>query len=412
MLAASVVVPTGVGLLTFAWWEDRPLREISALLESGDSQMSLKLADEFLARHPQDSRAQILKARSLSARGNHVAADSLFQRVALASNGFPDDAAAMRDWAESLLHIEQWSRAIALLETLSANVQADPEILYRLTVARIRVSRYDAALESAQQLAAISGHEDQSRVMIGTIHHDRGNHRAALDAWEAILRTNPDAKNLQIPPEEFLAMAGEELLLCGIPQRAADLLERSVRTSPAARSYALLGEAWSQVGRKADAIHAWETALQHEPLNSQAREELANVALQAGQPQQAMDLILPLTKSETLKSSSAFILQRAYTQLKNDERAEHWRNRANELREREKRRSTVKELLQNSTTPFWTGFLRAYQLADQQKWDKARSIISELLAERPDEPLLLRLAEAVDRQGTLPSVDELTNQRY
>jgi tetratricopeptide (TPR) repeat protein len=406
-----VVAFTGSVIGGIVWWQDRPLREVSRLLSREEFRRSLALSDRFLARHPDDSRAMILKARALSGLDRHSAADSLFEQVALQSNGFPDDLEALRAWATSLQHLKRWPRAISILETLSNLAPADADTLHRLTVARIHLKRYVPALDSASRLATISGHEDDANVMIAAIHHDKGDLRAALEAWERVLEHNPNAENLRVPPAEALLMVGDNLLRSGNPQRAVDALERSLRQSPSARAYVLLGQAYSQTDRPEDAIRTWQSALAIEDLNATAREELANAAIGKGKFQAAVDWMLPLTTADNLAGSSAFVLQRAYTGLQKPEEAARWRERASALREVEQLRITIQELIQNSSDPFWVGYLRAYQLAMDQNWEEAEVLIADLLLQRSEEPHLRSLAEAVRSRGELPSVDHLINER-
>ncbi|MCP4509772.1 MAG: hypothetical protein GY826_25640, partial [Fuerstiella sp.] len=40
------------------WWQDQPLREISTLLQAEDYSASLTMANQYLSRHPDDSRAR------------------------------------------------------------------------------------------------------------------------------------------------------------------------------------------------------------------------------------------------------------------------------------------------------------------------------------------------------------------
>jgi tetratricopeptide (TPR) repeat protein len=402
---------TGSVIAGIVWWQDRPLREAARLLSREQFRRSLQRSDQFLANHPDDSRAMILKARALSGLGRHLSADSLFEKVALDANGFPDDAEALRAWATSLLSLKRWPRAISVLETLLSRSPADAETLHRLTVARIHLKRYEAALDSASRLAGMPGHADDGNVMMAAIHHDRGDVRAALEAWERVLEHNPNAEDLRIAPAEALLMVGDNLLASGDPARAADALERSLRQSPSARAYALLGRAYAQTDRAQDAIRMWQAAIALDHLNAAAREELANIAMESGEFQQAVDWLLPLTTAEKISGSSAYVLQRAYTGLKSTGEAERWRERANALREVEQVRVTVQELIQNSSDPFWVGYLRAYQLAMDQNWEEAEALIGDLLLERPGESHLQRLAEAVRDRGELPSLDHLINER-
>ncbi len=383
------------------------MRDIAGLLDKNDFQEAMIQSDRFLSRHPRDTRAQILKARSLTGLNRHSSADYLLQQVALQSNGFPDDAAALRSWSVSLLHLEQWSRAESILETLAINFPDDPEILYPLTITQIRQKKYANALATAKRLSAIPDYDQQAAVMSGTIYHDQGNSRDAAAAWESILSTNPDASDLQIAPGEFFAMAGEDFLDAGSPAESARLLEKSAALLPSGRTFALLGRAYSQTEQQDKAIQSWEMAIEVERLNEIAREELANAALRNGDAAKALEWISPLQNSANLQSSTAYIFQRIYTQLKDSENTNRWRDRVTLLRDSEKVNSTINEMLAVSSSPYWTGFLRAYQLAHQHQWDEAQGIIDQLKAHSPDEPVLELLAAAVRTRGELPALDTL-----
>lgn len=393
------------------WWQDRPLREVAALMAKEDFEGSVAAVNRFLITHPSDTRAELLKARALSSMNRHNEADRLFQTVAFKSNGFPDDTDALRAWSVSLLYLDQWPRAVSILETLLQTSPTDAELLYRLSVARIRLRQYAAALESTQQLAKVPGHEDQANVMLGTIHHDRGNSHEALNAWEKVIANNPEFNDLQIAPGDFQAMIGYELLKLGKLDRAIGILEDSVSTRPTGSTYSLLGEAYSQTNRPADAERAWQESLRLDPANATSREELANLSLREGRPQDAVDLMRPLTRSSDFSSSSAYVLQRAFGQLKNPKETDYWREQANVLRQREKRRSRISGLLRNSADSFWSGYLHAYQLADEQQWSSAEKIASGLLIKRPNEPLMQKLIQAIRQHSELPSLDEITQSQ-
>ncbi len=411
-LLATISIITSAGLWFFVWWDDRPLARMTEELEIKNHQNALQLANRYLAKHPNDMRAGILKARALSGLNRHQDADAMFQRVALRAKRFPDDPAALRAWSTSLLHLKRWPRAIKILEALLVNAPSDPDILYSLTAARIHIRQYDLALESAQRLAKIPALSDKANVMIGTIHHDQGNRRQALVAWERVLAGNPDAKNLQIPANEFLLMVGEELLALGLPDRAAKVLERSIAQRPSAGAYAGLGKSYAQTGQLDKATNAWKQALKLDRLQPAARGELANAALRSGNQQQAVDWLLPLTTSDRLDSSHAYILQRAYAQMKQPDAARQWQKKTQSLRETENGKSTLDELLRRSSDPFWTTLLYTYQLAMQARWEEAAVLSEELRKTRPDDALVRDLSDAVKNRGKLPNLSRLIGKQY
>jgi tetratricopeptide (TPR) repeat protein len=413
VLLATIVAITGLGLGIVVWWEERPLAQIAYALQRREFRDALTSADRFLADHPHDLRAGIYKARALSGLNRHRDADTVFQQVALTARRFPDDADALRAWSTSLLYLEQWDRAIALLETLLETHPSDADALFSVTAARIRARRYEAALESAARLEALPGSADRANVMIGAIHHDRGNRREALAAWEKVLAGNPDAKDLQISSDRFLLMAGDEALFLGMPRRAAAILERSVAQRPSADACTALGKAYAQSGQLKRGIGCWRQALELDSLHPGARQELANSALLAGEPQQTIDWLLPLTdRNGLLDSSGAYLLQRAYARLNQPEEMQRWRERADALRDRENVKGTLSELLQRTSDPFWTSFLLAYQSADDGKWDEAERVMEQLSAQRPKEALVQELAAAVRERGTLPPISRLTGRQF
>lgn len=409
ILATFVLV---VGTFGLTWWQERPVRQIASLLDAKEFQDALMLATEVQKSRPDDSRVLIMKGRALSGLSQHHTADSVFRNVALKSGGFPDDMAALQAWSVSLLHLEQWPRAASVLEILLAERPGDPGLLYQLSVARIRLRQYDSALEAATRLATVSGREDEANVIIGTIHHDRGNRRGAIDAWTKILNSNPDAKGLQIPPGEFFSMVGGDLLHLGSTESSLKMLQRSVETFEDSNTYALLGQAWSQSNQPTKAREAWEKALQLDSTNLNAIEELANEALRNQRPQEALQLIRPLTTSTQLQSSTAYLLQRTYAQLKDKVNMEYWRDRTAALRETEKTKNQLTEMIRTSRDPFWSAYLHAYQLAWQNEWNKAEIIAEDLIRTRPNEPLLVELVAAIESRGKLPPLSRLTDAQY
>lgn len=412
ILLVFAAISTGMGLWGIVSWEERPLAAIAEALERKEYESALDSADRFLAEHPDDIRAGILKARALSGLNRHRQADALFERIARQANGFPDDHAALRAWADSLLHLRRWPDAIAKLENLLNSHPADPDLVYSLTAAQIRSKQYQQALVTARRLGTIPGYADKADVMIGTIHHDLGNRRLALQAWERVLAHNPEAADLQIPAGEFLTNVGGDMLALGMPQRAATVLERGIAKRPTADGLSSLGKAYAETGRSSDAVDAWKRAVRLDSFNAVARGELANVALRAGRPQEALKWLLPLTTTGRLGSRSAYLLQRAYTQLKQPESAAQWKERAAQLRRSENVKSTLDELLRRSTDPFWIRLLHAYRLAEQKRWDEVEPLLKALREQHPQNSLLLDLSEAVRNRGPLPDLSRLTGIQY
>lgn len=410
-ILALIAIGTGAGMAMFLWWSDRELRAVEHHLAVEEFQAALRGAAAYLSQHPESTRAEILKGRALSGLGRHKAADAAFSRAARRANGFPNDLPAMRAWSNSLLHLELWSRADSLLQRIIDLKPDDEDALYKLTVARIRLRKYQEALAVAEQLAEVTKNAANAYVTIGTIHHDMGNRRKALDAWQKVLAGNPDAQDLNLPPYEFLTMVGEELLALGEPRRAVKVLERSIAHRETAAGYEFLGRAYAQSDRGNEAIQAWKKAVRLDSGSRIAREELAGAALAGGRPREAIDWLKPLMNSRRINSASAYLLQRSYAALKQPSESEKWRDRAAALRKKERLEADLNQSLRDNPSPFWSRFLTAYQSAADGDWERAKKLVDHLLQERPNEPALRQLSSAIDRRGPLPSLELLRRRK-
>lgn len=400
-----VSVGTGLGVFGFLWWSDRDMRLAREYLESAEYPKALQRAEHYLSRNPGDTRAMILRGRALTGMNRHTDADEAFKRVAMLSSGFPNDSLAMRAWADSLLHLKEWSRAENLLVLV---VKAEPEnrdALYKLTVARIRLRKYQPALESAQQLSAVDA--DRANVIIGTIHHDLGHRRKALEAWDRVLQANPQAKNLTLPAGDFFTMVGEELLELGQPARAATILEQSLAERATADAYKFAGRAYAELNQPKKATAAWRNAVRLDPNNLDARRELANMAFLRGSPREAIDWLKPIVDRGRIDSASAYILQRAHARLMHTDLAKQWRKRAEELRLEERIQSDLDQALRDNPSPFWNRFLDAYRLASDGEWEQATGIIDQLKKARPGTAAVQTLSNAINNRGPLPSLKNL-----
>ena len=99
-------------------------------------------------------------------------------------------------------------------------------------------------------------------------------------------------------------------------------------------------------------------------------------------------------------------------QLQQKENTERWRDRANVLRDSEKKRSQIAELIRKEKDPFWSGFLHTYDLADQKQWASAERIVSDMLLQHPDADLLRDLAESIRQRTELPELSSLIGKQY
>ena len=405
LLTVVLVSSSVVGLVV--WYEqDRPLNEIEAALKAHQTSLALQRVGRYLREHPDDARAQVLKARILVEGGQLAEALRLFHRVGAS------DAADLHAWAKAHLLRQEWSDALPVLERLLQLSPNDPDALHEITACRSFLGKYRQAFESAERLAAQPGHEARAWLQVGTLHENLGNKRSAIEAWTKVLKYDPQAENLQVSAAEFFGEYGQVLLDDGHPETACDVLRRSLTLKEDAEIRSSLGQSLRQIGDENGAIAAWKLAVELAPALREPRESLADAALRAGHFEEARNWLEPVLTGLNIPSSSTYLMQRICLASGDRQAAQTWQARTEELRKREKLRSAINHVLVESPESFWARAIRAYQFAEAGNWHQAEVLTSALLAESKRQPFVLELAACVRTRGPLPSLELLPIHQF
>ena len=177
------------GILGVPWWNERPLREAEGLL-AADPKACLKLVETYLKSDPRNSRAIALKARALVTLGDAAGAIRLIDQVGAAT---PEE---MHAYAKACLILERWTTALGILEHLVSLAPDDPDLLHELSVCSAKLGRYERAVEAAAMFAETPGNQARGYTLIGMLERDRGNNQKCCDAWEKVLKSQPEAVEL------------------------------------------------------------------------------------------------------------------------------------------------------------------------------------------------------------------------
>ncbi len=396
-VGSAVVV---AGLWGTDWWRERPLAEIDRRLTNNESPLALKLTDQFLKTHPGHARAIALKARAFVQLGRPSEALQLIDQVGAASQ------ADMRAYAQACLMLEKWMQALPVLEYL---LQLDPEnsgILHEVSACRAKLGRSAEAVEAAVRFAAIKGNEARGNLLVGMLERDRGNDRKACEAWTHVLQLNPDASDLQIPPDVFTLDFGTVLLEISEPGRAAEQFRKSLEIKHSTKALALLGKACSQLGLTEEAEKHWRIAVMIDSADAASRQGLAELAMKRSDFREALDWLRPLAESSELSSATAFLLQRAYSLTGDSQSASAWQSKVDQIRKQEELVRTVDQILIDSPASMWGQVLRSHRLAEQGNWEQADILLAPY---RSDDvhPFVRELSTAIENHGTLPDFSAL-----
>ena len=396
-----VIGLTAGGIWAYVWWDERPLRQADQALTAGNTAQASKLVQQFLKTHGPHDGALAIKARILVATGRHQEALDLFANVG------PATLADMKACAQAWLHLEQWAQAVALLERALQLSPRDPDVLHEITAARAFLGQTKMAIETATLLSTIPGHEARGFIQLGTLERDRQNRKQAIAAWLEVLKHDPEAARIQLPAEVFFHDLGVLYLDEGKPELALHMLDKSVRAKPSVLGLVHRGQAKAQLGHPDEAILNWKQALELEPSHREAREDLAGIALDRKQGDEAAEWLQPLVDGGQLRSSTAYLMQRSAALRRDLAEVERWKAQTEELRTAERTKSTVDHVLIEAPDSFWAKVMRAYRFAEEGNWQQAEIQIEPLKKQADKQPFLKALVAAIQSHGQLPSLKNL-----
>lgn len=388
------------------YWQEGELREAQRELHSGDPERALALVTYFLDSHPEHGRALALKARALTAIGRAGEAIELYEKVGAAS------AEDVHAWARAYLMRQSWSRALPLLTQATVMQPDNAEAWYELTSCRLRLGLLLEALDSARRLSELPNQRVRGLVMVAAIQNDVGNPQESLKAYQQAIAACPDGKGLQIPPEELFLQYGTALVNHGKGQEAVHWLKQSLVTRPTPDACFYLGNAFSQAGNQDGAVEAWQKAVELDPRGFDAREALANAALQKRDVEAALKWLAPLEQLAQQRYKTAYLFLRVHTLRKDEAAVQQWKKKADELRQREQRLGVIDQLIARSPHSFWANVARAHRFASRGNWQQAEDMLNELAREAPQDKFVQELAAAVRQRGTLPPLERLPVRQF
>ena len=405
VIAASVTIAMVVAF-GWQWWQEKPLRDAEAELARGNAPRGLALAEYFLDLHPGSSRAEVARARALAMLGRADEALAIYERFGAAT---PDDLQA---WARSHLLREQWSRAAPLLEQVLRIRPNDPDALYELSSCRTRLGLLADARETAEKYAALPGLRARGDLLLAAIHADSGATDEAILAFSRAATLAPDGLDLHLPPEEFFLQYGTLLLNQGRGDEAVALFEKSLAARPTAAAHHLLGKAYARAGDSDAARRNWTAAIELDPAGVSPREDLANLALSAGDPAAAREWLGPLTELAEGRSESAYLFQRLAALEKDDAAFEQWKEKTDALRAKEKLIRSMEKMMAGAPTSYWAQVVRAHKFATLGNWPQAADMINGIERTPDEDAFVSELREAVRTRGPLPALDRVPLKQF
>ena len=419
----SLIVLTVLGtagmLAGVIWLREQPVRQAEALLvegladqstsaDEGRETESSKIRDayhtisEYLEKYPTDSKALALQARILLYFNRPEEAIEIFTRVG------PDTLVELQDFARCYIAMEDYNRALSLIEEVLRQDPNYSDALYEASTCRAKLGRFQEALDSAATFAAQPGNEAKGYLLMASVHTELKNRPAAIASFGKVLEFEPDAERLGIPPWQFYFLYGGLLLENGEPDKGLPLLQKSLGQERHPDTYTRIGECQAALGETSKAESAWRMALGLIPNYTPAIENLANLELSRGKPENALELIEPL-KDTVSSSTLAYSLQRIYLAQGNQEEADKWKEKSESLRKGETLVRAINDVLTNQPESLWGIALQAHRSGAKGDWERADELFSVLKVSKESDPFLQELQVAVQqkRNDLLPRLERL-----
>ncbi|MEC7110474.1 MAG: tetratricopeptide repeat protein [Planctomycetota bacterium] len=423
MSKISLIVLTVLGtagmLAGVIWLREQPVRQAEALLvegladqstsaDEGRETESSKIRDayhtisEYLEKYPTDSKALALQARILLYFNRPEEAIEIFTRVG------PDTLVELQDFARCYIAMEDYNRALSLIEEVLRQDPNYSDALYEASTCRAKLGRFQEALDSAATFAAQPGNEAKGYLLMASVHTELKNRPAAIASFGKVLEFEPDAERLGIPPWQFYFLYGGLLLENGEPDKGLPLLQKSLGQERHPDTYTRIGECQAALGETSKAESAWRMALGLIPNYTPAIENLANLELSRGKPENALELIEPL-KDTVSSSTLAYSLQRIYLAQGNQEEADKWKEKSESLRKGETLVRAINDVLTNQPESLWGIALQAHRSGAKGDWERADELFSMLKVSKESDPFLQELQVAVQqkRNDLLPRLELL-----
>ena len=176
------------------WLREQPVRQAETLLvegladqstsaDEGRKTESSKIRDayhtisEYLEKYPTDSKALALQARILLYFNRPEEAIEIFTRVG------PDTLVELQDFARCYIAMEDYNRALSLIEEVLRQDPNYSDALYEASTCRAKLGRFQEALDSAATFAAQPGNEAKGYLLMASVHTELKNRPAAIASF-------------------------------------------------------------------------------------------------------------------------------------------------------------------------------------------------------------------------------------
>lgn len=247
---------------------------------------------------------------------------SLLAVPAWAQTPPPPTPAAQQDALKlgvQLYALGRYEAALELFERAVKEKPQDPDVLYWLTRAQLKVGLLNPALENARGLIAkhpryIGGYMvlAEAYVALYRAAEDREKGRAYLEQALTVLR---DAERVNPRYAPLFAQRGLVYAFLGQVDRAEEAFKRALSLQDTPEVRVALAELYLGAGRLDEALEQYAKALQLSPKDADLRVRYASALLLKGRAEEAVRVLEEGHRLRPLDAEGWYILGQAYLSL-------------------------------------------------------------------------------------------------
>ncbi len=293
----------------------------------GELAVCLQHSLDHLRRQPWSREAALLAAHCLNRLDYAQQAEAYYQR---AGNLSPSD---LQVRAYGLVRGPQPERAIPVFNEILARSPENVTAMRRLAAVLLAQNKTEELLTLAQRLDHTSRGAIIGSTLRGVVYHNDHNPQQAVMAFERVLELDPDLRETPLARTLFWSHLADDLAGSGRIDDARLALTKAVAKVPDPSLLIRLGRAYFLQGDLDEAQRCFRQSAELAPTELEAYVELAKVAIQRHDRQEALKQLNHARSLSPREQSVLYSLVAVYRQLGRTAEAEQVHETLKQLRE-------------------------------------------------------------------------------
>lgn len=318
------------GLLGLTAWNvtrSTALEDAQRAYIKGDLVSSLRASLDHLNRRPWSRDAVLLAARCLSRLDYSDEAEPYFRRAGKLSL----DDQMFR--AYGLVRGNHRERAIQAYEAILKQAPRNVTALRLLAGVQMTQSNDLEVLRLADRLIAIPEGEAIGYTLRGVIQHNLRNREESVEAFEHVLKIDPDLRIMPLPRKLFWGHLAYDLLAIGRPEDVRRYMTKVLENDPDAYLMNALGRSYYLEGDLDEAERCFRRAVELDPKDFAAHLSLGKIQLHRKDREEAMKELQLAMELGPGQYDAIYTLAMAYRQFGQDADADRLETKLEKIRE-------------------------------------------------------------------------------